>query len=271
VAVEAPRRRVSSGPLPGSGGKVIRFPIPVGAPVEGPHALAPEEVLPLTAPVPTPPSRRSPESSHRVRWFAIAGIGLLAVVGMALVHWYVKTTATWVPPAKETASTAAAHVSGSTSTLPAAPVMGEDAVYDRMEDEIRADMMMDFLDVAQPGDLEDVLLIELRKVHVDVVRVDANVVTWTGRHKDVPQVAEIRIRFRSHPEEIDRELAAIAMVVGKYVQHFNLEVPRFEVVFDGIGDTSRRQILDPEKARQLYLQRISMLDFLAGATASPAP
>jgi hypothetical protein len=99
--------------------------------------------------------------------------------------------------------------------------------------------------------------------------VEAAVVAWEGKKGEVPRTAEIRVRIRTDGE-LDRELASVALVVGKYVHSYNLDVPRLEVLISGVDEAPRRQIIDAGRARLLYAERLSLLDFLTTMRA-PAP
>jgi hypothetical protein len=140
---------------------------------------------------------------------------------------------------------------------------GEAALfYEELEDAIRGQMMDDTLMIAGLGDLADNLLIELRRVKIDVVAIDARVVTWGGRKKDVPLTADVRIRYRTKGEDLDRELGAIALVMGKYLQHYDLELTRFDVIFEGLGERAMQRSLDAKGARGLYLRREGLEAYL---------
>jgi hypothetical protein len=99
-------------------------------------------------------------------------------------------------------------------------------------------------------------------VRLNVIRVDATVLGWTGKKRDVPHIVELRIDLRSEVGQIDYDLGGVGLVVGKYVQRFGYELPRLEVVFEGIAPTPQRMNLDPEASRQLYLGHRSLLEYL---------
>ena len=113
------------------------------------------------------------------------------------------------------------------------------------------------------GQLENALYVELSRMELRNLRVEAQVLNWSGRKDPIPKVAEVVIRFESRGE-LDRELAAIGLVMGKYVQAFSMEVPRLEAIIEGIDNVPRRQVIDGERARLFYIQRISMVEFLQG-------
>ena len=200
-----------------------------------------------------PPAQRE-KRTKSVSMFRLGFLLLLGGMVLMAGHWYVTTTssATYAPHPSMMATPEPAenNAEGAVSDL-----------YIEMEESIRSRMQVGIIDVAEPGELEEALLIELRRVRVDVTSVRAPVMKWVGRMRDVPQSAEFRIRIRSNGGEFDRELASISMVVGKYIQHYSLDVARFEVVFD-LDEGSRSQVIEPELARRLYLQRLALMEFL---------
>ena len=262
------------------GGKVIAFPgaEPVSA-TKGSYALDIERML---ADRPSPKSiEKRKNAVPRIRWWRVILFASAMIVGMVLVRWHVTQESTevfvprsqwvgnvppvqWKPAAvkREAAPAAAAAVVEEPEEIAEAVEPEPPIVLDRMEDELRAQMRPGIVDVKARGDLEDSLLIELRWMHVDVRSVDAKVTKWVGRKQDAPGTAELRVRFKSRAGELDRELAGIGLVVGKYVQHYSLEVPRFEVLVEGLGSTPRMQAVDAKAARLFYLQRQSLVEFL---------
>ncbi len=196
-------------------------------------------------------------------------VGVAATL-LLLLKWYVVTTATQLMPrVVTTQGPAAPAVVGSAQSHAVSGLAGvgdvassDAAVYDAIEDQVRARMRPEPMDISGSGAFQDALLIELSQQRVDVVSVEAPVVSWVGVHKDLPETVEVRVRFRSRQGEIDRELAAIGLVVGRYVRSYHLDIPRFEVIIEGVNGSTRRLGVDPEMARRFYLKRISMLGFL---------
>jgi hypothetical protein len=198
------------------------------------------------------------------RWGWLIALGMLLFGGVSLVQWHVVSTATATfkpqpvnpeqPAVEGEAGEAGEEVSGDTGDA--------GLLYEELETDIRNQMMADTLMIAGPGDLGDNLLIELRRVRLDVVAIDARVVEWGGRNRDVPLTADVRIRYRTSGDGLDRELGAIALVMGKYLQHFDMELTRFDVIFEGLGDRAMQRSLDAKGARGLYLRRIGLEDYL---------
>jgi hypothetical protein len=259
-------------------GKVLAFPKAAALPPPAAPPVAADDDL--SEPIALrPPPRRAPEislpgspaeepvaSSSRWGWIAIFG---LAMVGAALLlRAYVLTEAA-VPSAQAPEpSPAPAPISAAPAQVappPAPAPPGAPADSAALEDELRGLLPGGRQEVRKDGDLEVALMIELSRMRLPARRVEAPVLAWTGRKKDVPQSADIRVHF-DHMGDVDREVAAIGLVVGKYIRLYKLEVGRFEMVIYGLGDSPRGRALDPRRAEDLYLQRISVADFLAEAS-----
>ncbi len=135
-------------------------------------------------------------------------------------------------------------------------------IYGAMEDDLRTRLMDGILPVDNDEALESALLVELSRFRLKVISIDASVIRWGGRHSDMPQEAGIRIWYQGREGELDRELAAIGLVTGKYIRHFDLEVPYLDVIIQDDSGRRRARKLDPREASRFYLQRISIVDFL---------
>lgn len=262
-------------------GKVLAFPgrgQPRSRPeVAGPHALAPVEQgapaepvplrpRPSPTPAPLPASVIAPTpapSGPRVRWGRLLALTLLGAAALLFLRWYVvgQATEAMLPPAP---AAVPAPVAPAPAPAPEpTPAAGQPAEpYSEIEADLRALLLADVREVSSEESLEDALFIELVAVRLDVARVDVAVRGWTGRKRDVPKVLDLRVDLRSEPGHIDWDLGGVGLVVGKYVQRFGYEIPRFEVVFEGIAETPRRLSADPESARQLYLGRKTLLQYL---------
>ena len=118
------------------------------------------------------------------------------------------------------------------------------------------------LEASSEVNFEEALLIELGRVKLDVSSVRVTVGEWAGRKRDVPQNAEFRIKLRFRSGEIDRELAAVGLVVGKYIQRYSLDVGHFEVVMEQPSGELSGYRINPEAARKFYIQRLDLMTYL---------
>jgi hypothetical protein len=285
MVVETPRRSRPA-PAPRTG-KVIAFPgggpgratavasLPDTAlsdvrPAPVPTPLPPMDLperLPVAAPAPAPAHAAAPGGT---RWWRVALIGGVAVTVMLVAQWYITSTATAVfPPPGSTAGRAPAPVGPAPVAAPARPVATAPPARSEpssasveLEADLRARMIDAPKDVNAPGQLEDALLIEFTRMQVQTTSIKAPVLTWAGRKDDVPQSAEIHIRYRSSPGELERELGAIGLVVGRYVHAYALDVPVLDVVVEREGTEPRQLAIDPGVAQRFYLKRVGLDDFL---------
>ncbi len=156
----------------------------------------------------------------------------------------------------------AAPVFGAPRTGPVEPTA--DALYEEMELSLRNRMVTGCSTIAKEDDLDTALRVELSRLGVQAYSMHAPVLTWGGRKGDMPLAVEIKIWYQGHPGELDRELGAIGLVVGKYAQQYSLDVRAFEVTVRDASGQARVRTLDPTQARQFYLRRSSLLEFLTG-------
>ncbi len=252
---------------PESLGQVIHFP----APVRGPDDALARQALPeafdtaLFRPAEVPGARPSP---WRVRPMVVVSTFLLGGALLLAVEMHVRGTADRYFQPVQASRTIPTVVPGAppTASPPNLPA-GMADFYDTMEDELRSRMVTGEFEVRSDDALEMALMVELSRLRVDLVRANAPILEWGGRRGDVPLRAEIRIWFESQPADLDRELAAVGLVIGRYVQRFSLDVSVFEILIQDPDGTIRTRSLDPELARAFYLQRISLLKYLAGDEA----
>lgn len=271
--VSPPDRIGGQAVLPAVGGKVIAFPRSPRPPVQGANALQDSAPVHQMEPRPRPP-RQAPRPKEEpepqsFQWKLPVAAFLLGAVLVLGFRWYVATysglafpeepPAAGNPPPPEPAPAVAEEA-------PVVEAIEEEAPQGRphapgLEDELRGQLMESVLDVGQAGDLDDALLIELRRVRLEVMSTNAEITSWTGRRDDAPEWADFRLRLRTSEEDLERDLAGVALVVGKYIQHYSLQVEVFEVHLE-MEDGLRRLALDPDQAAQFFLKRISMEDFL---------
>ncbi len=114
-----------------------------------------------------------------------------------------------------------------------------------------------------PDDLESALLIELSNMKLGPVKVDAPVLSWTGAQNDVVEVADVEVRLPDN-DSIERQLAVVGLVVGKYLQHYGFQIRTFSVVVTGDDGVSRKRQMDPVAARHLWSGRKDLYGFLTG-------
>ena len=245
-------------------GKIIAFPAERTrrqAVTEGGYALAPDPPIhrlrpprsmpPLSLPIPQQKKIR-----HRNPYLSWTRLGLMIGVGVLILlvgrSYVLDTAGTVLPPHPSTLS------ENPDGTL----IVAASDPYELMESQLRSQMSLDLMGVGTEGSFEEALLIELGRVKLDVASVRVSVTDWAGRKRDMPQSAEFRVRLRSRPDELDRELAGVGLVIGKYIQRYSLSVSHFEVVSERGDGGVFRYMIDADVARRFYIQRVELMGFL---------
>ncbi|MSQ02688.1 MAG: hypothetical protein EXR71_12495 [Myxococcales bacterium] len=225
AAPRSPPAFVPRPEAPGPGGLLIDFPIRE-----------------------TPILRRngSPEQVPLLRPLRVVGMiaALLVVVGGV---WGVAEMTR--PPV-----VASAMASRTKSPAAADPLAG-------VEMALRAVKLGAVKPVRKPGDLDDALAVEFQKLGVDVVSLRAPVTTWRGRKDDDPTEAQVHVVFRASGD-LNRDLGAIALSVGRYKLHYQLTIAPFEVVMQSAAGRSATT-LDPARAERFAQGRISLSEMMA--------
>jgi hypothetical protein len=113
----------------------------------------------------------------------------------------------------------------------------------------------------KPDDLTNALMIEMSRMRVGLIKLRAPVHAWGGRQNDLPSAAEVHIILKSQDDLIE-QLGATVLVVGKYLQAYELTLTDFVVgLQDPTGIVQERR-LSPEGAQAVFMNRKSMREFL---------
>ena len=129
-----------------------------------------------------------------------------------------------------------------------------------LELELKSKLMPNAQTVSPANSLSDALRVDLEYVGLDIIRIDAEVLKWTGRNLDLPKVATIVISIESRGE-LEHEFILASLVVAKYSVRYYLDMPTFEIKIrdnDGVFAKS----IQTEKAQFLYLQPGSLSTFI---------
>jgi hypothetical protein len=120
--------------------------------------------------------------------------------------------------------------------------------------------------IEEPGALGDALMLEMTQLGVNVTSVDARVMKYTGRKQDQPKTVEVRVSYVPGARTVAgdavasqaasaRDVGAIALVVGRYVRVYRLEVPILELTD---MSTLSKGILPSTQAEAWYLGRVPL-------------
>jgi len=183
------------------------------------------------------------------------------LVGLLFLMWWVPHTATLGLGAVDERELAALVAELEPPVEEAEPERPAD-VYDALLSELHGRMADGAVDVEGDDGLETALLIELSRMGLDIQSVKAEVKTWAGPKKNpIPEDVEIRVTLNTRGE-IERELASVGLVVGKYVLHYGLNADLFEVRLSTPGGATRVRALNANAAARLYGGRSDLVTFL---------
>jgi len=236
--------------------KIIDFPLPESLQMDGVHAL---DMKRDSGTASRPPPSRLP-----VRWGPIVIIGVLATASMLMWVWFVNINADAEFADRRTTMGVTPNIG---VPLAEAEVEAVVSPYDTLEDELREQLMEGILDIPEETDFEDALLIELRRVRVDVRSVRVKIESWAGRNNDVPDQVSFNLKVVGREGELDRDLGALGLVLGKYVQHYGLQVSTLNIILSS-EDGLRKIQMNPETARRYFTHRVSLERFLSTAFAA---
>lgn len=227
---------------PDAGGEVIRFP-------RTPARRPPPDVPTLRdrGPAPVPLVRMS-------RLLLWVGVGTTM---LAFAWWFVRATGeleTGIDPASTEPGPGEERNPVEAPAEPAGTDLGQ------LDEELRAGLRSEVRAIHSDGELGDALLSDLLNLRSTVRDVKATVIKWTGRKQDLPHTAEIRVTLDGSTE-LDRQLLAVGLVVGRYKRTHRMEVPLLEVYVPGDGGL-RKLTLDGTRAEAYYEQRLSPAEFL---------
>ncbi len=246
-------------------GEIIAFP--AGPRSDGAAAAA----LRLEIMAPPEPRDTGPRPRRLFPW-VFAGLATVGILTVLAIQSHVRTTAMWVSPRRpavaeedlpRTGVEQEEQIVAPEVTEPVEVAEAPSALRDAAE-ALRDTMSPGVIDMmGRPDDLSTALLVELSRMKLGPVKVQADVLAWGGAKNDMPEAAEIHVLLQSKGE-LEWELGAVGLVVGKYAQFYGLEVLRLQVSLQSEDGTLRRQEIDPELAREFYRNRIDLFGFLRG-------
>ena len=124
-----------------------------------------------------------------------------------------------------------------------------------LESSIRKEVGEDIIPLNPESSFEDILHIELQRTGITSIKIRAAVTEWTGRKLDQPKKIDVRIRAES-TGELDRDIATLSLIMGKYIEYYFLDVERLEVCLSPDEDSYLCSALNSEVIRRYYLKRI---------------
>jgi hypothetical protein len=257
-------------PAPASGGSSVRRP--AGEVIAFPGAEYPQSdgahALDFRPSKPPAPASKGPSLSgvlYQIHWLRMALIVVLGLGGTGIYVWYVHTVSTSSfihrPPKRVLPSAVF-----TTKSLAAVPHVSP---FEGMEQALRDQLMEGILDIGGEEAFEVALLIELRRVRLDVAWARVKIESWAGRNKDIPEKVRFQVRLRGRADDLDQDLGALGLVLGKYIQHYGLETIAIEVLLEDESGSVRQVRMQSSSARRFFTHRMSLEEFLEQAFVTP--
>jgi hypothetical protein len=234
-------------PAPASGGSSVRRP--AGEVIAFPGAEHPQSdgahALDFRPSKPPAPASKGPSLSgvlYQINWLRMALIVVLGLGGTGTYVWYVHTVSTSsfihrppkrVPP----------KAVFTTKSLAAVPRVSP---FEGMEQALRDQLMEGILDIGGEEAFEVALLIE-----------------------DIPEKVRFQVRLRGRADDLDQDLGALGLVLGKYIQHYGLETIAIEVLLEDESGSVRQVRMQSSSARRFFTHRMSLEEFLEQAFVTP--
>ena len=233
---------------------------------------------PLLAPVPRTRLEAPPPRADLLvgRWVLAGVVAMTALCVLGWV-WYVHSVAGWtsavtvtqIAPEPEEPPEPAEPV----ELLPVDPVETEAIVEEtepvvdelvELERELRRSMRSGVVDVCtgDPEDVESAMLIELSRLKTRVSSIRTSVFAWTSGQSPCPEILELNLTLHERGE-LARDLASVALVVGKYAEYYDWQVRDFQVAFLSEQGTLHGQSLDADKARRFWGTTVGLREMLA--------
>ena len=193
-------------------------------------------------------------------------VGGLVLWGMT---FFVTNTATWTserlegPPPEQVIADAADFEPDQPVQEVAADQPSEaDALFQKKTDEMRARMSRGVVEMkGRPDDLTNALMIEMSRMRVGLLKVKAPVHAWGGRNNDLPEAAEVHMVLKDQNDLIT-QLGAVVLVVGKYLQAYEMELTDFVVGLEDNSGIVQERKLSPKGVRAVFMNRKPMRELL---------
>jgi hypothetical protein len=212
-------------------------------------------------------SARPPKQFRAFPW-VFGGVAIVGGILLWGVTFYVQNTATWTserpggPPPEQVIADAADFEPDQPVQVVADEPSEADALFLKKTEEMRARMSRGVVEMqGRPDDLTNALMIEMSRMRVGLVKVKAPVHAWGGRNNDLPEAAEVHIVLKDQNDLIT-QLGAVVLVVGKYLQAYELELTDFIVGLEDESGIVQEQNLPPKGVRAVYMNRKTMRELL---------
>lgn len=273
--VEVPKPELEALPVKPDDSNVIVFPVPKPSPVR--RAQSSAQPVPLVDRASHPAiieaelRMRTARPVKQFRAFPWVFGGVAVVGGLVLwgMTFFVSNTAKWTserlegpPPEQVIADAAQFEPDQPVQEVVADQPSEADALFQKKTDEMRARMSRGVVEMkGRPDDLTNALMIEMSRMRVGLLKVKAPVHAWGGRNNDLPEAAEVHMVLKDQNDLIT-QLGAVVLVVGKYLQAYEMELTDFVVGLEDNSGIVQERKLSPKGVRAVFMNRKPMRELL---------
>ena len=128
------------------------------------------------------------------------------------------------------------------------------------EDSLKSKLRVNTQMVTPTQGLADALRIDLEYVGLEIIRIEAEVLSWTGRKLDQPKSAKVAL-YLDASDQFEEDLILASLVVAKYAVRYFLDMDSFDLYLK-IDDGYMKKVIPTERARFLLIQPGSLADFI---------
>ncbi|MEC7240988.1 MAG: hypothetical protein VXW32_07085 [Myxococcota bacterium] len=256
---------------------VIVFPRPSNAPIRRtagsaqPRPMATYDPPSISELNPRTVVRRPPPP-RRFRAFpwvfgSILVVGSLILVGL---NSHIKSTANWTSVGPEGPPPEAVLAEAQQFEPETPPPTTQDAqkpdpmelVFESKVATLRERLSRGVTEMrGQPDDLTNALMIEMSRMRVGLLRLKAPVHAWGGPQNDLPVAADVHI-VMSKQDDLIEQLGAAVLVVGKYLQAYEMEFQEFVVGIQEPSGIVQERAIPAEGAQAVFSNRMSLRELL---------
>jgi hypothetical protein len=277
VVEKAPKKELEPLPVEPDDSNVIVFPTPKPTPLRRVQSSA--QPVPLVdrsvhpAIIEAEQRMRASRPAKQFRAFPWVFGGVAVVGGLVLwgMTFFVENTAKWTsdrpagPPPEQVIADAADFEPDQPGQLVADPPSKADKadlLFLKKTEELRARMSRGVVEMkGRPDDLTNALMIEMSRMRVGLLKVKAPVHAWGGQNNDLPEAAEVHMVLKDQNDLIT-QFGAVVLVVGKYLQAYELELTDFIVGLEDNTGIVQERNLSPKGVRAVFMNRKSMRELL---------
>lgn len=256
---------------------VIVFPSPSSAPLRRkagsaqPRPMASYEPPPMPEMAPKTVVRRpSPPRQFRAFPWVFGSILVVGVVVLVALNSHIKTTANWTsagpegPPPEEVLAQAEQFTPQNPPPSDAEAEKPDEMelLFESKVTALRERLSRGVTEMrGQPDDLTNALMIEMSRMRVGLLRLKAPVHAWGGPQNDLPVAADVHI-VMSKQDDLIEQLGAAVLVVGKYLQAYEMEFQEFVVGIQEASGIVQERTISAEGAEAVFSNRMSLRTLL---------